>query len=431
MDGLQIPGYFGRASDHQQAPSADAWANLDTLDVDLLAEYLLDDNNGSTSGEVTFDFSMDASQRGSSMISPDNSEDGGHPPLADKRTAAAATMAANNNLLKATNNVYGLLPNIPAAATAAPPLMPSNAAVFMPAPSQGGLVTYHHGANQVDLAADLASKRRRLDGMAQIHDQQQHHSMQAQAHQQLLFAGGAQDAMAGRGRKKSQQQIDRRRERNRILARRTRLRKKFFFESLQKEVMDLQRENEQLKEIVKEELDAEQGKAILDECDAMERLPNDILQQCAQEMSLDEKDSNLVKSIQQSQYAFVITDPSLQDNPIVYASDDFLKQTGYNRDQVLGRNCRFLQGADTSPEHVQEIRSAIAKGEDVSVTILNYTANGTPFWNRLFIAALRDADNNVVNFIGVVVPIAKPVDPEDDKNEPDDEQLHDGYDEFS
>eukprot|EP01083_Nonionella_stella_P206859 752003_1 len=111
-------------------------------------------------------------------------------------------------------------------------------------------------------------------------------------------------------------------------------------------------------------------------------------------------------SVKQSQQSFVITDPSLQDNPIVYASDGFLDLTGYSRDQVLGRNCRFLQGTDTDPAKVAEIRKALQHGDDASVTFLNYCADGTPFWNKLFIAALRDAQNNIVNYIGVSVKVA-------------------------
>jgi PAS domain S-box-containing protein len=406
MDALQIPGYFGRASDQQQSSNAvaDGWANLDSLDVDLLAEYLLEDSQGMAMGEMTFDFNIDSSHRGTSMISPDNSEDGGHPPLADKPSTVTAALESKALLKGSSNTNYAAL--MPAAPIV-PQMMLSNNILLQQ--SQSGLVVYHHGTTAADLAAiELANKRRRLDAMPLTNDQQL-----------------GQDQLAGNhgNRKKSQVQIDRRRERNRILARRTRLRKKFFFESLQKEVLDLQRENENLKEIVKEELTADEGKAILDECDAMERLPQNILEQCAQELSLDEKDQNLVKSIQQSQYAFCITDPSLQDNPIVFASDDFLNLTGYNREQVLGRNCRFLQGADTDPAHVQEIHASIAMGKDVSVTILNYTADGTAFWNKLFIAALRDADNNIVNFIGVVVPVAAPVKPGDG-----DDQQQDGYD---
>jgi PAS domain S-box-containing protein len=216
------------------------------------------------------------------------------------------------------------------------------------------------------------------------------------------------------GRQKSQVQVDRRRERNRILARRTRLRKKFFFESLQKDVMELQRENIALKEIVRTSIEPTLSKSILDECTAHESLPDSVLEQCGDPSALDAQDFNLMSSIRQSQQSFIITDPSLQDNPIVYASDDFLQLTGYSRDQVLGRNCRFLQGTDTNPEKVAQIRKAVANGEDVSVTFINYMADGTAFWNKLFIAALRDAQNNIVNFIGVTVKVAgpEPGDPE-------------------
>ena len=214
------------------------------------------------------------------------------------------------------------------------------------------------------------------------------------------------------GRQKSQAQVARRRERNRILARRTRLRKKFFFESLQKEVMELQKENMALKEVVRTNFDAEQAKPILDSCKVLENLPEAVLEHCGDPSNLGAQDFNLMTSIRQSQQCFIITDPSLQDNPIVYASGDFLTLTGYSRDEVLGRNCRFLQGTDTDQQKVDGIRKAIANGEDVSVVFVNYKADGTAFWNKLFIAPLRDAQNNVVNYIGVSVKVAGP-DPDD------------------
>lgn len=214
-------------------------------------------------------------------------------------------------------------------------------------------------------------------------------------------------------RKKSQAQIDRRRERNRILARRTRLRKKFFFESLQKEVIDLQQENILLKELVRQNLKEANSKAILDECDAMEKMPPSVLEAIGEDASdIDPKDFSLVRSIQNSQHAFIITDPSLQDNPIVFASDEFCTMTGYTRDEVLGRNCRFLQGVETSSDKVKQIETAVKAGEDVSVTFVNYKSDGTPFWNKLFIAALRDAQFSIVNFIGVLAQVRSP--PPDD-----------------
>ena len=77
------------------------------------------------------------------------------------------------------------------------------------------------------------------------------------------------------------------------------------------------------------------------------------------------------------------------------------KLTGYSADEIVGRNCRFLQGAKTDPKQVTKIRDAIEKGRDVSVCLLNYKKDGTPFWNHFFVAPLLNKDNQVVNFVGV------------------------------
>eukprot|EP00543_Licmophora_paradoxa_P006507 CAMPEP_0202455990 /NCGR_PEP_ID=MMETSP1360-20130828/13361_1 /ASSEMBLY_ACC=CAM_ASM_000848 /TAXON_ID=515479 /ORGANISM="Licmophora paradoxa, Strain CCMP2313" /LENGTH=564 /DNA_ID=CAMNT_0049075691 /DNA_START=749 /DNA_END=2443 /DNA_ORIENTATION=+ len=281
-----------------------------------------------------------------------------------------------------------------------------------PAMAQAPMVVHQHPG-----AASLGNKRRRTDGAVQV----------------MAGVTAANQLTAhSRGRQKSQAQIDRRRERNRILARRTRLRKKFFFESLQKEVMDLQRENLRLKDLVKTKLDPEVSKKLLSECKALEQLPSAVAEACGDVLQgIDQKDFNLVRNVQRSQQCFIISDPSLQDNPIVYASDDFLELTGYKREEVLGRNCRFLQGTETCPQKIQEIKKAIASGEDVSVTMINYTADGTAFWNKLFIAALRDAQSNIVNFIGVVVKVSSPDpdDPEANKRLPGQEASADEDDE--
>jgi PAS domain-containing protein len=103
---------------------------------------------------------------------------------------------------------------------------------------------------------------------------------------------------------------------------------------------------------------------------------DELLQECEVEMDetlitadpssatkiLDDPDYTLVKALQTAQQNFVITDPSLPDNPIVYASQGFLNLTGYSMDQILGRNCRFLQGPDTDPDAVDRIRRAIEEG---------------------------------------------------------------------
>jgi PAS domain S-box-containing protein len=116
---------------------------------------------------------------------------------------------------------------------------------------------------------------------------------------------------------------------------------------------------------------------------------------------LMEPDYRLIHSLVNSQQNFVLSDPSLPDNPIVYASEGFCKMTGYKRHEVLGRNCRFLQGPGTDQAAVDIIRKGITEGRDISVCLLNYKADGTPFWNQFFLAALRDGDGNVVNYVGV------------------------------
>mmetsp|Transcript_17684 Transcript_17684/g.22303 ORF Transcript_17684/g.22303 Transcript_17684/m.22303 type:complete len:92 (-) Transcript_17684:286-561(-) len=82
-----------------------------------------------------------------------------------------------------------------------------------------------------------------------------------------------------------------------------------------------------------------------------------------------------------------------------------MKLTGYTRDQVIGRNCRFLQGPRTDQNAVEKLRSKIKEGSDVSVLFLNYRADRTPFWNNVFIAALRDPQGNIVNYVGVQHPV--------------------------
>lgn len=116
---------------------------------------------------------------------------------------------------------------------------------------------------------------------------------------------------------------------------------------------------------------------------------------------LDDPDFSFIKALQTAQQNFVVTDPSLPDNPIVYATQGFLNLTGYTLDQVLGRNCRFLQGPDTDPKAVEKIRRSIEEGSDMSVCLLNYRVDGTTFWNQFFIAALRDASGNITNYVGV------------------------------
>ena len=97
----------------------------------------------------------------------------------------------------------------------------------------------------------------------------------------------------------------------------------------------------------------------------------------------------------------VISDPKLKDNPIIYANPGFLKMSGYSEEEVVGKNCRFLQGPDTEDHTVEEIKRSVSKGESCRVTLLNYRKDKTKFWNDLQITPITDKDGNIVNYVGV------------------------------
>jgi len=95
-----------------------------------------------------------------------------------------------------------------------------------------------------------------------------------------------------------------------------------------------------------------------------------------------------------------IADATRDDEPIMYANDGFVELTGNSKEQILGENCRFLQGEGTSEEAVSRIREAIDNNEPVSVELRNYRQDGEEFWNRLSIAPIRDRDGTVTHYVG-------------------------------
>lgn len=105
--------------------------------------------------------------------------------------------------------------------------------------------------------------------------------------------------------------------------------------------------------------------------------------------------------------SFVLSDPRLPDNPMVYCSPAFLKLTGYKCHELVGRNCRLLQGPGTDPEAVQRIRDGVAAKRPVTVSLINYKNDGTPFQNCIHIAPIRDADGQVQFYCGVQVALGE------------------------
>ena len=102
-----------------------------------------------------------------------------------------------------------------------------------------------------------------------------------------------------------------------------------------------------------------------------------------------------------------ITDARLPDNPIIFASPGFARVTGYGLDEVIGRNCRFLQGPDTSAEAVATVRRAVAAGQGCSVELLNYRKDGSPFWNELTISPVVDEHGVLTHLVGVQADVTE------------------------
>ncbi|PQM32623.1 putative LOV domain-containing protein [Prunus yedoensis var. nudiflora] len=123
------------------------------------------------------------------------------------------------------------------------------------------------------------------------------------------------------------------------------------------------------------------------------------------------KGIDLATTLERIEKNFVITDPRLPDNPIIFASDSFLELTEYSREEILGRNCRFLQGPETDPATVRKIRDAIDNQTDVTVQLINYTKSGKKFWNVFHLQPMRDQKGEVQYFIGVQLDGSEHIEP--------------------
>jgi len=116
---------------------------------------------------------------------------------------------------------------------------------------------------------------------------------------------------------------------------------------------------------------------------------------------MHDDDRRLVAQLCAKRSSFLISDIADPDAAIVAVSPAFARETGYEPDEVLGRNCRFLQGPGTSTEQVALIRRALATASSVNVSLLNYRKNGDTFINNFLLTPLRRADSTVAYFVGV------------------------------
>jgi PAS domain S-box-containing protein len=107
----------------------------------------------------------------------------------------------------------------------------------------------------------------------------------------------------------------------------------------------------------------------------------------------------------ESEMSVVFSDPSLPDNPMIFVSEEFERQTGYSAEEAMGRNCRFLQGPNTSPRAIDAIRHALRAETRFTIDILNYRKDGSAFVNRLRIRPIYDADGRLLFFAGAQNPV--------------------------
>lgn len=122
-------------------------------------------------------------------------------------------------------------------------------------------------------------------------------------------------------------------------------------------------------------------------------------------MDIVKKQSNFISLVEKAanttSEGITVSSMDKEDRPLIYVNEGFERLTGYSIQEVVGKNCRFLQGEETDQKSVDEIRKAINSGEECTVELLNYRKDGTPFWNRLSITPLKNEEGVVTHYVGV------------------------------
>ncbi|BBL76973.1 PAS domain-containing protein [Methylomagnum ishizawai] len=109
-----------------------------------------------------------------------------------------------------------------------------------------------------------------------------------------------------------------------------------------------------------------------------------------------------------------LADPDLDDMPIVYANKAFETITGYTQPEILGRNCRFLQGPDPDPAIRHRIKEAIGQCQPIEITLRNYRKNGELFYNHLALTPLFDREGGLIYYLGVQYDVTRQVEAEEE-----------------
>ncbi len=118
-------------------------------------------------------------------------------------------------------------------------------------------------------------------------------------------------------------------------------------------------------------------------------------------------------AVKTTRMPMIVTDPRQPDNPIVFCNEAFSFMTGYSEQEILGTNCRFLQGPETDRDVVAQVRAAVERRDEIAVELLNYRKNGSTFWNALFVSPVYDDAGELVYFFSSQLDISRRREAED------------------
>jgi PAS domain S-box-containing protein len=243
---------------------------------------------------------------------------------------------------------------------------------------------------------------------------------------------------AAKKAKPATDRASRRRELNRVNAKKSRMRKKFFMEALIGEISKLDRENEALRatmagpDLPTSRPTRSKSHGPLSVSDATESTASarrslpppepkqvsllsrivasaDLQPQMRDALVATGPDEDLVRLLVSGSQSFCVVDPSVPDFPLAYVSPAFERLTGYSASEIVGRNCRFLQGPGTDMAAARALGAAVRAGRDCTQVLLNYRKDGAPFWNMVQVTPLVDSAGTVRSLLGTQTCVSRPL----------------------
>lgn len=118
-------------------------------------------------------------------------------------------------------------------------------------------------------------------------------------------------------------------------------------------------------------------------------------------------------AVETTRMPMIVTDPNREDNPIIFANQAFFEMTGYHLEEIIGRNCRFLQGPETDRGVVAQLREAVEANQEISVELINYRKDGTTFWNALLISPVYNDAGDLTYFFASQLDVSRRRDAEE------------------